>query len=371
MKKSVKRIIAVTRKEFLHIMKDPRTLLIVFLMPVVQLVMFGYAFNLEIQNVKLAVIDHANSVESRQLIRQFEGSRYFQPFFFDKPVDEAQDLFKSQKARAVMVIPFDFDRRLQRDTQTAVQFLIDASDPNAATLIRNYCNQVLLSFNETRGYNIPLPFDLRSSILFNPDMKSAFFFVPGIIALILVMISALLTSITIAREKEMGTMEQILVSPIRPGEIVLGKVLPYIFLAFLDATIILLIGIFLFGVPFRGSMLLMLVLSTLYIITALSLGLMISTRAHTQQVAMMMALIITLLPTFMLSGLIFPIPSMPLLLQYITYLVPAKYYLLIIRGILLKGSVFLNLWEPTLFLALMTLILLGFSIRKFSMTLEK
>jgi ABC-2 type transport system permease protein len=179
-----------------------------------------------------------------------------------------------------------------------------------------------------------------------------------------------LTSITITREKETGTMEQILVSPIRPHEIIIGKVLPYILLAFLIAMIILLIGIFLFQVPFEGSILLLMFLSTLYIITALSLGLMISTVASTQQVAMMMALIITLLPTFLLSGFIFPISSMPKLLQYITYVIPAKYYLYIIRGIILKGSTFVHLFVPTLFLGIMSTILLIISIRKFSTNLE-
>ncbi|RMG29341.1 MAG: ABC transporter permease, partial [Methanobacteriota archaeon] len=214
-------------------------------------------------------------------------------------------------------------------------------------------------------------FEIEPTIWFNPDLKSTYFFVPGILALILVMISALLTSITITREKELGTLEQMLVSPVRPYEIILGKVVPYIFLAFLDATIILMIGIFLFQVPFKGSVVLLALLTTLYIITALSLGLMISTITRTQQVATMVAQIATLLPTVMLSGFIFPIASMPKALQYISYIIPAKYYLVIVRGVLLKDNTFVQLLPQIGFLAAMSTILLLVAWRRFSLNLEK
>jgi len=202
-------------------------------------------------------------------------------------------------------------------------------------------------------------------------MKSTYFFVPGLMALLLVMISALLTSITITREKETGTLEQILVSPIQPYEIIIGKVLPYILLAFISASLILIVAVFLFQVPFRGSLLLLVLLTTLYIITGLSLGLMISTISQTQQVAMMIALTATLLPTLLLSGFIFPIPSMPKILQYISYIIPASFYLLIVRGIILKASSFMDLLIPTSILVIMSTILLNVSARKFSITLEK
>lgn len=359
------------KKEFLHIIHDPRTLVILFLMPVLQLTMFGYALNLEIQNVNIAILDYARSPQSRDIIREFEGSTFFSPFVYEGKISRVEQLFQRRDAKVVLVIPSQLDRKLQTKAETAVQFIIDASDANAAQTIRNYCNQVILNYNIAHNRRVALPFEMRSSILFNPNMKSTYFFVPGLIALLLVMISALLTSITITREKETGTLEQILVSPVRSYQIILGKVLPYIFLAFTIAIVILLIGIFIFGVPFRGSLLLLALLSTLYIITALSLGLMISTVAKTQQVAMMIALSATLLPTFLLSGFIFPIASMPKILQYITYLVPARFYLLIVRGIILKGSDFFQLLTPTLILAVMSLILLVMSIRKFSTNLEK
>ncbi|MCX5801864.1 MAG: ABC transporter permease [Candidatus Eisenbacteria bacterium] len=365
------RILAIARKEFFHIIYDFRTLAIVFIMPVLQLVIFGYALNMEIQRVDMAVIDFSRSTESRHLVQEFSGSRFFRPFYYQGPASGLEDLFKSRKARAAIVIPVDFETRLRTGTSAPVQLLIDASDANAATLVDMYCTQVLLGYNEGRGVKTLAPFDVRSAILFNPNLKSSYFFVPGIIAMILVMISCLLTSITITREKETGTMEQILVSPVLPHEIILGKVLPYVALAFADASVVVFMGLVVFRVPFEGSFPLLIVLTTLYIITALSLGLTISTRVRTQQVAMMIAQVATILPTILLSGLVFPIASMPALFRYITYVIPARYYLLIVRGIFLKGSLLVHLIQPTLFLFCMTLFLLIISVRRFSMNLER
>lgn len=368
---SHKRISAIAKKEFLHILHDPRSLIIIIVLPVLQLIIFGYALNMEIQNIDVAVIDHSRTSISRDLIEQFKGSKYFSLFPYSGTIQEIDKLFLERKARAILIIDKDFHRNFQRQKTAPVQILIDASDPNAATMIKQYCNGVIMHFNETYNDQLPLLFEVKPRIWYNPDLKSDYFFIPGLIALILVMISALLTSITITREKEMGTMEQILVSPIKPLEIVLGKVLPYVSLAFLDGVVILLLGMVIFDVPFIGNYLLLLLLSILYIVTALALGLMISTITKTQQVAMMVAIAVTLLPTIMLSGFIFPLKSMPLILQIISYIVPAKYYLIIIRGIMLKGNTLFQLAEPTLFLFLITLLLMINSVRKFSLNLEK
>jgi len=371
MKKSIHRTRAIVRKEFLHIIHDPRTLFLVIMMPVVQLIMFGYALNLEIQHVNMAVIDYSKSLASRKFVQYFAGSKFFHPFYVNQNPSQVETLFKERKAKVAVVIPADFDRKLKRNFSIPIQFLIDASDANAATLIQNYCNQVVMNYNNDIGNKMSLPFDLRNTVYFNPNFKSSYFFVPGLIAMILIMITSLLTSVAIAREKETGTMEQILVSPVRPHEIILGKVLPYILLSFLDASLILSIGIFLFKIPFVGSLLLLLVLSLLYIILSLSLGVLISTIANSQQVALMIALTATVLPTMMLSGLIFPIASMPKLLQYFTYIIPARFYLLIVRGIVLKGSTFPQLIIPTVFLVLITILLLTISVKKFRVTLEE
>jgi ABC-2 type transport system permease protein len=366
----MKRTIAIAKKEFLHIIHDPRSLMIIFAMPVIQLILFGYALNMEVNNIDLAVIDYNKSKISRELIRQFEGNKYFRPFYYNGNPSAVEKLFLQRQARAILIIGHEFDAEFEKQVQTHVQFLYDASDPNAAQLIYNYCSQVITKFNAKFGGVSPIPFQIEPRIWYNPDMKSTYFFVPGLVAMILVMISALLTSITLTREKETGTLEQILVSPVKPMEIIVGKVLPYIGMAFLDGMLILTIGILLFGVPFAGSYVLLMLLATLYIIVALSLGLMISAAVKTQQVAMMLAISITLLPTVMLSGFIFPIDSMPEILQWVTYIVPAKYFIVIIRGIMLKGNTILHLATQAAFLFVMAAILLRVALHKFSLNLE-
>jgi len=336
-------------------------------MPIIQLVIFGYAMNMELKQIKLAVYDHSQSTLSRQLIQNFSATETFHVSYPDTPESNLNNLFFSRRYSAALIIPYDFEQDLVRDKKAQVQLIIDASDPNAATLIKTYCTAVIGRFNKLEKVS---PIDNRTNVLYNPDMKSAYFFVPGLIAMILVMISALLTSIAITREKELGTMEQILVSPIRSHEIVIGKVLPYIVLALMDALFILVVGMALFGVPFQGSFIVFLIFTLLYVLTALSLGLLISTVAPSQQAAMMMAITVTMLPTMMLSGFIFPIASMPKFLQLITWLVPAKYYLQIIRGIMLKGNNFSQLLQPMLALMIMTVGMLSLAVRRFSLRLK-
>ncbi|NOX36879.1 MAG: ABC transporter permease [Calditrichaeota bacterium] len=370
MRRPRSRIAAIALKEFWHILHDPRSLTIIFLLPVIQLIMFGYALNLEIQKVELAIIDLDRTPASRELIQHFEGSPFFEVMAFRAPISQIETLFLRRKARAVLIIPADYSRQRQQGTTVDLQLIIDASDPNAAINISNYCQQIVEAVPTTRLAPPPAPFEVKSTIWFNPDMKSAYFFVPGLLALLLVMISALLTSVAITREKETGTLEQLLVSPVTPVEIILGKVIPYVLLAFLDGVGILLIGVFVFQVPFTGSAVLLAFLTLLYIITALSLGLMISTVTSTQQVAMMAAQSATLLPTLFLSGFIFPLRSLPWILQLISYIVPARYYLVIVRGIMLKGNTLPQLITPALFLMGLSTVLLIIAGKRFKTTLE-
>jgi len=363
-----RRVLPILRKELIHIRRDFRTLIVIFVMPVFMLLMYGYAINMEIQNIDLAVIDHSRSPASLDLIRAFSGSRFFTVRLFPGPESGVGRLFQERRAQMVMIIPADFARSIGRPLPTPVQVLIDGSDSNTAQLIRDYSSLIFKSYNAARG--IALPFDVRVTIEYNPTLKSSYFFVPGLVALILMMISALLTSVTIAREKETGTMEQMLVSPVRAAEIVVGKVVPYIFLAFIDAIIILLVAHFWFKVPIIGSLSLILGSSLLFVFVALAIGLFISTRAQTQQVAMMAALTSSLLPTIMLSGFIFPIASMPKVLQIITYIVPARYFLPIIRGVMLKGNTTAQIMAPLLVLAGMGIFFLVVSAKRFRMTLE-
>ncbi|MGH7495201.1 MAG: ABC transporter permease [bacterium] len=362
------RIIPIIRKEFIHIRRDTRTLIIILAMPIFMLLIYGYAINMEIQNVNLAVIDHSQSPASRELVRAFQGSRFFTAGYFNRGESEIGSLFQRRDAKMALIIPQDFASALNGPRPASVQVLIDAGDSNSAQSIQNYANQVLLAYNAGRG--VAPAIDARTTIKYNPTLKSSYFFIPGLVALILMMISALLTSLTIAREKETGTLEQILVSPVRPFEIILGKVVPYMFLAFTDGVLILLLARFWFNVPILGSVTLVLLGCLLFVCVALAFGLLISTRARTQQVAMMVALMGTLLPTVMLSGFIFPIASAPKVLQLITYLAPARYFLPIIRGVMLKGNTIIHLWLPFGVLVCMGIFFLAISAKKFKMTLE-
>ncbi|MFQ6112717.1 MAG: ABC transporter permease [bacterium] len=362
------RIIPIIRKEFIHISRDFRTLVIVILMPVIMLFLYGFALNLEIQNIDLLVLDHDQSPDSSTLIRKFEGSEYFTVKHFSGPESRLQSFFSRRNARMIMIIPEDFSKRLYRQPIARVQVLIDASDPNAAQAIRNYSNAIFQSFSAEQA--VPPVFDIETSIWYNPALKSSYFFVPGLAALILIIISALLTSIAIVREKETGTLEQILVSPIKPTEIIVGKVIPYIFLAFVDLLIILIIARLVYKVPFVGRLSLLIFSSLVFIFAALSIGLLISTRAETQQVAMMMALLATMLPTVILSGFIFPIASLPKILQLLTYAVPARYFMAVIRGIMLKGNTLQQLLPEISILATLGIVLLIVSAKRFKTTLE-
>ncbi|MFQ5651653.1 MAG: ABC transporter permease [bacterium] len=358
-------ILTIIKKEFIHISRDFRTLVIVIVMPVMMLFLYGFAINMEIQNVDLLVLDHSRTPASRALIRNFEGSQFFTVRHFDGGESQIESFFARRQADMALIIPPDFSKSLQRQPRTSVQVLIDASDPNAAQAIQNYTNSVFQGFNATRPV-----VRLEPTIWYNPSLTSAYFFVPGLAALILIMISALLTSVAIVREKETGTMEQILVSPIRPSEIIVGKVVPYICLALGDLLTILSIAHFVFNVPFVGSFSLLIFASLVFIFVALSLGLFISTKAQTQQVAMMMALVATLLPTVMLSGFIFPLSSLPKVLQWLSHVVPARYYLVVIRGIMLKGNTLSQILPELGTLALMAAGLLIVSARKFKTNLE-
>jgi len=358
---NLNRIQAIAQKEVYHIMRDSRTLVIIFIMPLLQLIIFGYAMNMELRQVPLGVQDDALNSRSRALIDAFAYTDYFQIVPLEAGQMNPKRLFRSRTAQATLSIPKGFGHNEQ-----TVYLEIDASDPNSAQLIQNYATGIVNSLQSNPAGGI----DLRPLILYNPDMKSSFFFVPGLIAMILVMICALLTSISISREKEMGTMEQILVSPVSATEILLGKVLPYILLGLLDALLILGVGMLLFQVPFRGDFAVFLLFTFLYVLTALCLGLLISTVAKTQQAAMMMALGMTLLPTLLLSGYMFPISSMPLILQKLTHVIPARYYLQIIRGIMLKGNGVQQLYQSGISLVIMSILMLLVAARRFKLRLS-
>jgi len=362
-------ILPIIRKEFIHIRRDARSLIIIILMPILQLMIFTYAINLDLENIRLGVLDESHTPASRDLVRLFTGSDFFIEAASLSSRDQIEPLFKKRAIHAALIIPPDFDVALQTKPRANVQIIVDGSDSNIGSIIVNATEQITAAAPLATAGAQAAPFGIVPSIWYNPEQKSTHFIVPGLISVLMMMICALLTSIAITREKETGTLEQILVTPVRPYELIIGKVLPYVVIASVDALLVLLVGRFWFGVPFEGSILLLAVLSVIYLLTSLSMGILVSTIAPNQQVGMMLAIMVTLLPSQMLSGFIFPIASMPVALQVISYIVPAKYYLQIIRGILLKGNTLSVLWPNALFLLGLSSILLSVAVKRFKVRL--
>ncbi len=363
-------ILPVIRKEFIHIWRDPRTLAIIILMPILQLFIFGYAIDMDVRDIKIGIMDQSRTPASRELIQKFTGSGYFEETVAIQKRAEIEDLFRSRKIKAALIIPVDYAKSIKREGVTSVQVLIDGSDSNTGSIVLNTTRQLLAGASFEISNINRLPMQITSTIWYNPEQESNHFVVPGLVAVLLMMICALLTSITITREKETGTMEQLLVAPLKPYQIIVGKVLPYVVLASVAATIILLIGRFWFKVPFTGSVLLLATLSIIYLVTALAFGILISTIARTQQTAMMMALMATMLPSVILSGFVFPVASMPLFLQGIAKIIPATHFLFIIRGILLKGNDISVLFPYVIYLAALSLLLLVISVKRFKVRLD-
>jgi ABC-2 type transport system permease protein len=365
-----RRLLGIVRKEVIHILRDWRTLLILLLMPILMIVLYGYAITMDMRDIRFAVIDEARTPESRDIVAAFSENGFFVRVADTVTRASVEGVFHRRVAQLVVVIPSDLSERLRRDGAAQVQLLVDASDSNVGTFIASYSGQVLRIAAARWNRALPQLLRLEPRILYNPEMKSSNFFVPGLVALILILINALLTSIAITREKETGTLEQILVSPVRPVEIVAGKVLPYIGIGFFNGAMILLFARVLFGVPVHGSLLLLSAMSLVYIFVALAFGLLVSTVARSQQLAMLITLMATILPTIMLSGFIFPVASMPEALRLLSYVVPASYYLVIIRSILLKGAGLDVLWPQAVVLTAFGAGLLAVAVKRFKTTLE-
>jgi ABC-2 type transport system permease protein len=358
-------------KEVRHIIRDPKSLMIAIAMPLLMTFLYGYAVNLDTKNIKLAVVDQDNTAISREFIRSFFQTGYFVPALADPVVSDLELVLRTDDAHAVLILRPGFAAALHTATPYQVGLLVDGADANRAAATTNYANLVLFDFLRHR-LGAPAsgaPVSISRQVLYNPDLRSPDFFVPGLIAVILMMISALLTSITVVREKEAGTMEQLLTSPVSPGQIIAGKVIPYVGLAFIDGLLVILFGVLHFHVPFQGSHLLLVLFGVVYIIAALSIGVLISTLVNTQLVAMLSAMVATVLPAVMLSGFIFEIKNMPTVLQYLSAIVPARHFTVIIRGIMLKGAGVGVLWEEAVALVVITLVLIGIAIRKFKLKL--
>jgi ABC-2 type transport system permease protein len=369
----MKRVLAIAAKEVIHILRDPRSLAVAVLMPVAMVLLYGAVIDMELHDLRVAVMDLDHSDQSRAFVRAMTASGFIVDAEHLTSRAGIEPGFRQGRFLAALVIPERYAERIARGEPVQVQVLVDGSDAATAAIASNYLQAVVMREAQRLRADapaaaLPVPFAARTRVWFNPELVSADFVVPGLVALVLMMICAILTSITITREKETGTLEQILTTPIRPAQVIAGKVLPYTVLAACDAALILLIGRLVFAVPMQGSLLALAAYCLLFIVIALSVGLLISAVASTLRVAMMAAIMATMLPTMILSGFMFPIASMPAALQVICRILPPTHFLVILRGIMLKGQ---N-WYPlqTAILAAQAVILLTLAVRKFRLRLE-
>jgi ABC-2 type transport system permease protein len=359
------------RKEIYHILRDRRTLAVIILLPVVQVILFGYAIRTDVDHVRLAIVDPTPDAATIALRARFEGGGVFETVALTRHTSDLEQLFQRGTVQQALVFEPGFADRLGRGLPAGVLLISDATEPNTGSAIQSYASAVIQAYESelqarTTGVRIVPEFRLR----FNPTRESSNLFVPGLMAMVLTIISALMTAISLTREKETGTMEALLVSPLHPQQIIIGKVTPYLGIGFVSVLAVIIEARLIFGVPLRGSLLLLLAEGLLFILVSLSLGMLISSRTSSQRVAMMGALIGTMLPTLMLSGFVFPIESMPTVLQWVSNIVPAKWFVLIARSIMLKGVGLSYVWRETLILLAMATVLLALSTRSFRVRLE-
>jgi ABC-2 type transport system permease protein len=368
----MKRFRGFVKKEFIHIFRDVRTLLILFGMPIAQILIFGYVVTNEIKEAKIAVYDKSQDAVTREITEKLVSSGYFLLHKRIQDDQEIKETFQKGEVKQIVVFEQDFDKNLMKNKSAKVQLLFDATDANMANLLQSYTAGILQRYSrdiQIEQVQVPV-IEVKPRMIFNNELKGVYMFVPGTMALILMIVSAMMTSISITREKEMGSMEILLVSPLRSFQIIIGKVIPYVLLAFLNAVVIIALGYYVFEMPVHGSIILLLAVTLLYIIMSLSLGIFISTLSNNQQVAMFISMFALLLPTMLLSGFIFPIENMPWPLQWLSTIIPAKYYIILIKNIMIKGTGVLFVWKETLILIAMTILFIALSVRKFKIRLE-
>ncbi|HPE75843.1 MAG TPA: ABC transporter permease [Draconibacterium sp.] len=368
----MKQFLAFVKKEFYHVFRDRKTLLLLFGMPIAQIVLFGFALTNEIKNTKIVICDYSKDITTRAIIDKLEVSKNFE---IEKSLlsnNEIESAFKKGSIKLVIVFPPDFNNDLNHLNKAQIQIIADASDPNTATTLTMYATNIIADYQRELigGQNLPFQINTEMRMIYNPELKGTTNFVPGVMALVLFLISVLMTSVSIVREKEMGTMEVLLVSPFNSVLVVISKAIPYFLLSLFNLVIILLLSVYLLDMPMKGSIILLFAESALLIITALSLGLLISNSTASQSTAMLISLMGMLLPTVMFAGFMFPLENMPKALQIISNVIPAKWYYIIAKSIMIKGLGFSAIWKETLVLLGMTLFLLFVSIKKFKIRLS-
>lgn len=367
----MKQFFIFVKKEWLHIWRDRRTLFILIWMPVIQILLYGFALTNEVKNSNFAIFDQSKDEATTIISHQIAASRYFNLVKNVYSYKEIEATFKQGKIRLAVVFPRGFQYDLLHTNHAQIQLIADASDPNTANMLANYATAIINDYQQFINQNEKLPYTINTQLrmLYNPELKGAYNFVPGVMALVLMLVCAMMTSISIVREKEMGTMEVILVSPLKPFRIIIAKTIPYLFVSMLNIATILLLSVYALDVPISGSLLLLIGESILFTITSLSVGILISNTAKTQQTAQFTSVMSLFLPTLMFSGFLFPVENMPLPLQIISNIVPAKWYYIIVKAVMIKGLGFAAIWKETLILVGMTLVLLGISIKNFKIRL--
>lgn len=368
----MKQLLIFIKKEFAHVLRDRKTLLILFGMPVIQILIFGFALTNEVKNARIIVMDQAKDASSQRIISRIAASSYFEIAGTVNSNQEIEQAFKTGEIKLAVIFPAGFDNDLYHGHKAQIQIIADASDPNYATTLTNYAGAIIQEEQAELNQLANVPYQIKPEIrmLYNPQLKGAPNFVPGVMALVLMLVCVMMTAVSIVKEKETGTMEILLVSPFNPLMVIIAKAVPYLLLSLVNVTTILLLSIFVLDVPVNGSVVLLFAESTLFIITCLSLGIFISIKTNSQQVAMLISLMGMMLPTVLFSGFMFPLENMPLPLQVISNVVPSKWYYLIVKSIMIKGSGFMAIWKETLILIVITFTLLTISLKSFKIRLQ-
>lgn len=360
------RIIALSKKELRQIKRDFRTLMILFFFPVFMLIVFGYALNFDVTGIKLGVYDRDKSELSREFVNSLKSTEYFRVIENIENYNDINKVLDEKTVQCVIVIPEDLTEKYYSGETAKIQYLIDGVEGNTATIILNYVNAATRNLSAKRqeevlarsGLKIFIPVELEPIFWYNPELKTTNFFIPGLVAVLLITLSVVLTAVAIVREKELGTIEQINVSPITTIELLLGKIIPYTFLSLIVASLILLAGYLIFGVQIKGSMILLLVSTLFYLFASLSMGIFVSTLVDSQQAAFQIGTVVSQLPSNLLSGFIFPIESMPPVIQILTNITPAKFYIVVLRAIMIKGAGLEAFWEQLIYLLIFAVVAL-------------
>lgn len=368
----MKEFVSFVKKEFLHIFRDVRTMLLLLAMPVIQILLFGFAISTEVKNSQVAVYDPSKSVTSRNVIERINSSTYFDVTRYLTSPAQIEQEFRAGKVGLVIVFEENFESNLFHNGKAKIQLIADATDPNTATTVTNYAGAILLDSQKDVMQKMKIPFQILPEVkmLYNPQMEDAYNFVPGVLGLILMLICAMMTSIAIVREKEIGTMEILLVSPIKPIYIILAKAVPYFLLSCVNMLSVLLLAVYVLDVPIAGSLFWLLMVSMLFILVSLSLGLLVSTITQTQLAAMLVSGMVFMMPVMLLSGMIFPVENMPLPLQWLSNMIPAKWYIIAVKDIMIKGSDVSSVFKELTILGSMAVVILTVSLLNFKNRLE-